>query len=136
MGTIDLIENIKNSPEKKDEMIMTLEGATARIANAIELREMKQDRNFLASYNKGGLGRNYTTVQPLTISRKLGHPELIFDETEQKSMHFKVNAAAKWSRMQGDDCWICDQWKYVTIFFSRKNWKQHYARFEDAEKIA
>lgn len=99
--------DILKSP-KNNEMIMTIEEATARIANAVEIRDMKQDRNFLTSYNKGGLGRNQSTVQPLVISRKLGHPELIFDDTDQKSMHFKVNASAKWSRMQGDECWICD----------------------------
>lgn len=49
-------------PTNPNEMIMTIEGATARIANAVEIRDMKQDRNFLTSYNKGGLGRNLTSV--------------------------------------------------------------------------
>ena len=30
----------------------------------------------------GGLGRGHTTVQPLVITRTLGHPELIFNTSE------------------------------------------------------
>lgn len=80
---------------------------------------MKHDRNFHQSYMKGGLGRGIQSVQPLVITRKLGHPELIFNEHVDKNTHFKVHASAKWARMQTNECWICDQWKYTVIFFSR-----------------
>ena len=65
---------------KGAQMINTYEDATAKIANSIEIRDMKQDRNFLESYMKGGLGRRHASVQPLVITRQLGHPELIFNE--------------------------------------------------------
>ena len=41
---------------------MGYEDATARIANAVEIRDMKQDRNYHQSYMKGGLGRGHQTV--------------------------------------------------------------------------
>jgi hypothetical protein len=63
-------------------MIMTFEDATAKIANAVEIRDMKQDRNLITSRMKDGLGRNLSSVQPLVISRKLGHPELIFNDAD------------------------------------------------------
>lgn len=47
-----------------------------------------------------------------------------------------MNAQARWQRNNGNDCWICDSWKYVIIFFSRKLWKQHYQEINDNEKIA
>ena len=57
---------------------------------------------------KGGLGRGQASVQPLVITRKLGHSELIFNDHDAKNTHFKPNAGAKWQRMQGSECWICD----------------------------
>jgi len=56
----------------------------------------------------------------------LGHPELIFNNADSKNTHFKVNAQARWQRNNGNECWICDSWKYVIIFFSRSRWEQHY----------
>jgi hypothetical protein len=103
----DLISKVRESDDNKG-MIMTFEDATAKIANAVEIRDMKHDRNLINSCMKSGLGRNLNTVQPLVISRKLGHPELIFNDTDQKNVHFKVNSAAKWARMQSSECWICD----------------------------
>ena len=80
-------------------MICSYEDATAKIANANEIRDMNQDKNFLQSYMHGGLGRGRNaSVQPLVITRKLGHPELIFDESANKNTHFKVQASAKWVR--------------------------------------
>ena len=116
-------------------MIHTYEDATAKIANSIEIRDMKQDRNFLESYMKGGLGRRHASVQPLVITRQLGHPELIFNEQEGKNTHFRVHASAKWIRSQASECWISDQWKYTIIFFSRSNFEQHYVEITDQSRI-
>lgn len=44
--------------------------------------------------------------------------------------------AAKWQRMAKNSCWICDQWKYTVIIFSRKDFKEHYTPITDDEKIA
>ena len=104
-------------------MLTTLEDATAKIANAVEIRDMKDERNYFNSCQNMGIGRVSTSVQPLVITRKLGHPELIFNENDSKNSHFKVHASAKWTRMQGRECWVCDQWKYCVILFSRENWK-------------
>ena len=84
---------------------------------------------------RGGLGRGSESVQPLVITRKLGHPELIFNENESKNTYHKVHASAKWARMPNNECWICDQWKYCVIFFSRANVDQHYGLIDDDEKI-
>ena len=117
------------------EMILTYDDATAKIANAVEIRDMKQDKNFLQSYMKGGLGRGHSTIQPLVITRKLGHPELIFNEQDSKNTHFKPHASAKWARMQSSECWISDQWKYTLIFFSRQHCAQHYSQITDQRWI-
>ena len=37
--------------------------------------------------------------------------------------------------MQSSECWICDQWKYTVIFFSRSNWTQHYGEITDRDRI-
>jgi len=95
-------------PSGKKTMINSLEDATAKIANALEIREMKKEKNFMQSYMAGGIGHGHSTVQPLVITRKLGHPELIFDENDTKNTHFKTHASAKWVRGQGNECWICN----------------------------
>lgn len=77
---------------KEPEMLQTYEDATAKIANAIEIRDMKHEMQYVQSCMKGGLGRHVSTVQPLVISRKLGRPELIFNNNDSKNMHFQVNA--------------------------------------------
>jgi len=115
-------------------MIGTYEDATAHIANAAELRDLKNAKNLTQSSLKSGVGRGTATVQPLVITRILGHPELIFNQGDSKNTHFKVNAQARWTRMQNSECWICDQWKYCVVFFSRKNWKQHYSLITDEER--
>ena len=57
------IDNIMSGDENKEaKMINTYEDATAKIANSVEIRDMKQDRNFLESYMKGGLGRRHASV--------------------------------------------------------------------------
>ena len=89
-------------------MINSYEEATAKIANAVEIRDMKHDRNYLQSYMRGGIGRGTATTQPLVITRKLGHPELIFNEHDVKNSHFKPHASAKWIKSVASECWICD----------------------------
>ena len=69
------------------------------------------------------------------ITRKLGHPELIFNEHDVKNTHFKAHASAKWVRMVSDECWIRDQWKYCVIFFSKKHCLEHYGLIDDEERI-
>ena len=78
----EIISSPRQNQDGNDGMIMTLEDATAKIANAAEIRDMKHDRNLINSCMKSGLGRNLNTVQPLVISRKLGRPELIFNDTD------------------------------------------------------
>lgn len=75
-------------------MTMTYEDATSKIANAIEIRDLNVDKNFIQSYMKGGIGRGYNSVTPLVITRKLGHSELIFNDHANKNTHFKANSAA------------------------------------------
>ena len=57
----DKIKEVELDPILEDKggpkMINTYEDATAKIANSVEIRDMKQDRNFLESYMRGGLGR-------------------------------------------------------------------------------
>ena len=79
-------------PDKSEDMLYSYEDATARIANAVEIRDLKRTKNYIQSCMKGGLGRQHQSVQPLVITRKLGHPELIFNQSDSKNTHFKVNA--------------------------------------------
>ena len=51
---------------------------------------------------KGGLGRGHSTIQHLVITRKLGHPELIFNEHDSKNTHFKPHASAKWEWLRDE----------------------------------
>ena len=134
MGTIEGIDTVMMDGADPN-MINSYDDATAKIANAVELRDMKQDRNYCQSYMKGGLGRGYSTVQPLVITRKLGHPELIFNEAESRNTHLKVNASAKWIRSPSSECWISDQYKYTVIFFSRRHCLQHYGQIMDQARI-
>lgn len=60
------------------------------------------------------------------LTRKLGHPELVFNEKIGKTMHFETSAASKWSLSKGDQCWICDKFKYTIIFFNREDPTQHW----------
>ena len=63
-------------------MLQTYEDATARIANAVELRDLKHDKHYVQSCMKEGLGRHWASTQPLVITRKQGHPELIFNNQD------------------------------------------------------
>lgn len=37
--------------------------------------------------------------------------------------------------MQGNECWICDAWKYTVVIFSRKNSDQAYSLITDPDKL-
>ena len=64
---------------KQSDMLQSYEDATARIANAIEIRDLKHEKQYMQSCMKSGVGRQQSSTQPLVITRKLGHPELIFN---------------------------------------------------------
>ena len=49
-GKLDFEQYLKQSETGAPESTMGYEDATARIANAVEIRDMKQDRNYHQSY--------------------------------------------------------------------------------------
>lgn len=58
-GKVDVEQYLKEqaSLEKDHSPVESYEDATVKIANAVEIRDMKHDRNYHQSYMKGGLGR-------------------------------------------------------------------------------
>jgi hypothetical protein len=69
--------------------------------------------------------------QPLVLARKLGHPELFFDENKTKSLNFTNNAACRWSLEDRDGCWICQKWKYTVVFADTQNYSTFYSQITD-----
>ncbi len=63
MRQLDLNEKYAGLKKPENEgMIKTFEEATANIANAVEIRDMKHDRNYLQSYMRGGIGHGTSTT--------------------------------------------------------------------------
>lgn len=60
---------IASETEEESKMVTSYEEATAKIANANEIREMKQESNYVQSYMGTGLGHADTVLQPLVLSR-------------------------------------------------------------------
>ena len=61
-GKFDFEQYLKQRETGAPDSTMSFEDATARIANAVEIRDMKQDRNYHNSYMKGGLGRGHQVL--------------------------------------------------------------------------
>ena len=112
-------------------MITTYDEATAKIANAEQLRKLRDERNYVKTTMKAGANCAESSFMPLILSRKLGHNELIFNMSNLDNTYLQPGAQAKWTLSDTDDCWICDRWKYCLVFFSRKHWKQHYYLIDD-----
>jgi len=69
------------------------------------------------STTKAGVGRHISAGSPLVLTRKLAHPELFYDESKGKQLHFDKNAGLRWQLSLKENCWICQKWKYATIFY-------------------
>ena len=108
------------SSNSKKSKVKTYEEATAKIANAEQIKTLIQQQNYVKSCNGQGIGHQRICLQPLVLTRKLGHKELIFNETDEKSTYFLEDSASTWIKMPRDNCWICEQWKYCLIFLDKK----------------
>ena len=76
--------------------------------------------------HRQGFGHTTLMQQPLLFTRKLGHPELVFNDTRVSQTHFDSNAPQKWTLAENDGCWVCHQWKYCMIFVDRANFSKYY----------
>jgi len=70
-----------------------------------------------------GSTRRKDVQDPLTLTRKIGHPELIFNENIYWNQEFSIaNSEARWGfscSARGDDCYVCQRFSYLQIFFRR-----------------
>jgi len=57
------------------------------------------------------------------LTRRLNHPELIFNQRvsidDTKDRFFKVDANQYWTLSRQDECYICDKHHYAVIFYER-----------------
>ena len=69
-----------------------------------------------------GFRRTHEIQDPLLISRKLGHPELIFRESDQDKTDFCfTNHKGLWSlSLKSDQCYVCQGSRYFQVFFNPK----------------
>jgi hypothetical protein len=62
-------------------------------------------------------------VDHFILTRKINNPELIFNQDPHKdhlnSRFFEVEAAECWRLSQKNECFMCDGYKYTTIFFKK-----------------
>ena len=66
--------------------------------------------------------RNEYVDDAMILTRKIGHPELVFNEAvyAQNQELSLVNADQKWAyhcSRRGDDCYVCQRHRYVQMFF-------------------
>ena len=60
----------------------------------------------------------------LVLTRKLNHPELIFnqrisDDDDFDRRFFKVDANECWTLSPKNECYICEKYHYTMIFYER-----------------
>lgn len=79
--------------------------------------------NELSTYE--GLGRTMTNFNDtFVLSRILKHPELIFKDLPSKtscnnSDYFEKDFASHWRLSEQNQCFLCDRYKYVAVFYER-----------------
>jgi hypothetical protein len=64
-----------------------------------------------------GFGKKLNVTDPFILTRKLGHPELVFSEDRFSNRYLSPsNSIGSWrleSGPQGADCYQCQQYAYV-----------------------
>ena len=68
-----------------EEEITTKEQAVAKIANAQIISHNAEKKTRAAVTTRIGIGRSHLVTQPLTLTRVIGHRELIFNESKRKA---------------------------------------------------
>ena len=101
---------------------------------ALELKGAKD--NFEAAGMRGPL-REGLIPEPMLFTRKIGHPELIFNGNAYwPQEHSMVNSEERWSYScspHGDDCYACQKYSYMQIFFRRSTARLDFTPLEDEE---
>lgn len=68
-----------------------------------------------------GIRRSDDVQDPFILTRKIGHPELIFNDSEHcASEYCQANALAKWQFYNSYECYVCQRHRYVQVFFKRQ----------------
>lgn len=74
---------------------------------------------------KDGTGRSVEGEHDqFVITRNIRHSELLFNDawrpsTTKRAPFFSKNAASKWKLSPHSECYLCDQYRYVMIFYER-----------------
>jgi hypothetical protein len=71
-----------------------------------------------------GVGRVENGIEDtLVLTRKCGHPELIFNNNKFKDLYWEVDSAEQWqlsfNHETTNECYICERHKYGLIFFDK-----------------
>ena len=83
----------------------------------------------------GGAMRNHSFRDEMVISRKVGHPELIFNDSPFNIQEFSTdNCEGKWT-FSNHGCYVCQRHNYVQIFFKRERANMDWHKVTDASLI-
>jgi hypothetical protein len=113
-----------DSDDPPNESILSREKSyQLKVVNNELTQDLKETQKQIKTDVAGGLGRDRTIKDPMILTRKIGQPELVFNDKFYCSAELNAtNSEEKWSfhaSVNGDDCYVCQQHNYVQIFFNR-----------------
>lgn len=88
----------------------------------------------------GQCRREQVVEDPMVFTRKIGHPELIFNEALYlKNEGLSLDTAEeKWlfcNSRKGDNCYVSQKHSYVQLFFTRDKAHLDFTSLDDPELI-
>ena len=106
-----------------------------KVVNNELTQDLKETQKQIKTDVAGGLGRDRTIKDPMILTRKIGQPELVFNDKFYCSAELNAtNSEEKWSfhaSANGDDCYVCQQHNYVQIFFNRAKAQLDFKKITD-----
>jgi hypothetical protein len=79
-------------PIERETKIATYEAATTKIANMEVVKQVQDQKQHQKVSHRQGFGHSTIMQQPLLFTRKLGHPELVFNDTRVSQTYFDSQA--------------------------------------------
>ena len=127
-----------DSPGNKQQPILRQEKQfQLKILNNEINQELKESRKQINTDVYGGHSREVVIKDPMILTRKIGQPELVFNEKAYCGAELNAaNAEERWSyndSINGDDCYVCQQYSYVQVFFTREKAHLDFQKLEDPE---